>query len=207
VCNSGTSAWGIAGESSTGFAGYFLGKVHVTGALTKPAGGFKIDHPLDPANQYLIHSFVESPDMKNIYDGVVVLDEAGEAAVQLPDWFEALNRDFRYQLTCIGQSAPVYIAEEIANNRFTIAGGRPGMKVSWQVTGIRKDPYAQAHRIEVEEEKEPPLRGSYLYPELYGKPDSMSTKNAMERIKTQASESAPETSGAASGEAVSVEPR
>ena len=121
--------------------------------------------------------------MKNIHDGMAVFDSTGLAVVQLPDWFEALNREFRYQLTCIGQSAPVYIAEEIANNRFTIGGGRPGMKVSWQVTGTRKDPYAEQHRIQVEEPKEPELRGSYLHPELYGKPDSMSAKSAMTKIK------------------------
>jgi hypothetical protein len=50
-------------------------------------------------------------------------------------------KDFRYQLTCIGGSALVYISEEIKNNRFAIAGGKQGLKVSWQVTGIRKDPY------------------------------------------------------------------
>ena len=43
--------------------------------------------------------------MKNIYDGVVTLDVYGEAEVQLPAWFEALNTDFRYQLTAIGASA------------------------------------------------------------------------------------------------------
>jgi hypothetical protein len=145
-------------------AGYFRGSVTVTGNLTKGGGSFKIDHPLDPANRYLSHSFVESPDMKNVYDGVVTLDEGGEAVVVLPDWFEALNRDFRYQLTCIGGFAPVYIAEEIRGNRFRIAGGIPGMKVSWQVTGIRHDPWAEAHRIPVEEEKPEAERGRYRNP-------------------------------------------
>ncbi len=91
--------------------------------------------------------------MKNIYDGVAILDEKGEAAVALPDWFEALNQDFRYQLTCIGGHAPVYVASEVSGNQFRIAGGRPGLKVSWQVTGIRHDSYANSHRIPVEAEK------------------------------------------------------
>jgi hypothetical protein len=92
--------------------------------ITKGGGGFKIDHPLDPTNKHLWHSFVESPDMKNIYDGVTILDERGEAVVELPDWFEALNRDFRYQLTAICGAAPnLHIAEEVAGNRFRIAGG------------------------------------------------------------------------------------
>jgi hypothetical protein len=135
--------------------------------LTKGSGSFKIDHPLDPENKYLYHSLVESPDMKNIYDGVAVLDEYGEAWVELPEWFEGLNRDFRYQLTCIGGFAQVYIAEEIYLNRFKIGGGIPGMKVSWQVTGIRQDPYANTFRVPVEEAKPENERGRFLYPEVY----------------------------------------
>lgn len=132
-----------------------VGSLNVTGTISKGGGSFKIDHPLDPDNKYLSHSFVESPDMKNIYDGVTVLDNKGEAEVSLPDWFQALNRDFRYQLSCIGRSAPVYIAQEVHNNRFKIAGGRRGLRVSWQVTGIRRDSFANANRIRVEEEKLP----------------------------------------------------
>jgi hypothetical protein len=145
-----------------------IGSLDVTSSLTKPAGSFKIDHPLDPANKYLYHSFVESPDMKNIYDGVAALDDNGEAVVTLPDWFEALNRDFRYQLTTIGGFAPVFVAEEIQNNHFKISGGRGGIRVSWQVTGARQDAFAKAHRIQVEVEKAPKDRGRYLHPELFG---------------------------------------
>ena len=91
--------------------------------------------------------------MMNIYNGVATLSRHGEAVVKLPEWFDALNRDFRYQLTCIGGFAPVYIAGEVSGNEFKIGGGRPGMKVSWQVTGIRKDAFANEHRIPVEENK------------------------------------------------------
>lgn len=149
-------------------AAFFQGNVTVAGNLAKLGGSFKIDHPLDPANKFLSHSFVESPDMKNIYDGVTTLDTNGEAMVQMPEWFTALNRDFRYQLTCIGGFAPIYIAEEVAENHFKIGGGRPGMKVSWQVTGIRHDAWADAHRIPVEQEKPEQQRGYYLAPELFG---------------------------------------
>ncbi|MHC4458350.1 MAG: hypothetical protein ACYS0I_14935 [Planctomycetota bacterium] len=149
-------------------AGYFDGDVTVTGTLTKGGGSFKIDHPVDPENKYLSHSFVESPDMMNVYNGNVVLDKNGEACVQLPEYFEALNRDFRYQLTCIGGFAPVYIAEEISENQFKIAGGKRGMKISWQVTGIREDRYAKSNRIPVEEDKPIEAKGYYLHPELYG---------------------------------------
>lgn len=142
----------------------------VGGTLTKAAGSFRIDHPLDPDNKYLSHSFVESPDMMNVYNGNVILDYHGEAVVELPQWFEALNRDFRYQLTAIGLPAPnLYIAEKIAGNRFRIAGGAPAGEVSWQVTGIRRDAYAQAHRIPVEEAKAEEDRGRYLHPAELGK--------------------------------------
>jgi hypothetical protein len=153
-------------------AGLFSGNVQVVGNLSKSSGSFQIDHPLDPANKYLFHSFVESPDMMNVYNGTVVLDASGGATVVLPDWFEALNRDFRYQLTCIGGFAPVYIADEVHHNRFKIAGGRSGVKVSWQVTGIRHDAFAEANRIPVEKEKPSGERGRYLHPKLFHRPDS-----------------------------------
>ena len=158
-----------AASSSKGYAGYFEGRVHIAGNLSKTGGSFKIDHPLDPANKYLSHSFVESPDMLNIYNGNVVLDAHGAAVVELPAYFDALNMEFRYQLTAIGAPGPrLHIAEEIAGNRFTIAGGKAGMKVSWQVTGIRQDAWANAHRIPVEEDKPEDERGTYLSPVEHG---------------------------------------
>jgi hypothetical protein len=153
-----------------GLAGSFNGDVEVTGTLSKGGGAFKIDHPLDPANKYLYHSFVESPDMKNIYDGNVTTDAVGEAVVVLPDWFEALNRDFRYQLTVLGQFAQAIIAEKIKDNRFKIRTSLPNVEVSWQVTGIRQDAFAERHRIPVEQVKPEKERGSYLHPEAFGQP-------------------------------------
>jgi len=144
--------------------------VNVVGTLSKGGGSFKIDHPLDPANKYLYHSFVESPDMKNIYDGTITTDAAGLATVPLPDWFEALNRDFRYQLTVIGQFAQAIVASKVANNQFRIQTDKPNVEVSWQVTGIRQDAFANANRIPVEVEKAPADRGRYLYPEAIGQP-------------------------------------
>lgn len=141
------------------------GPLTVNGALSKSSGSFKIDHPLDPANKNLYHSFVESPDMMNVYNGNITLDAQGEATVLLPDWFEALNKDFRYQLTAIGRPSPnVYVADEIAGNRFRIAGGTPGAKISWQVTGIRKDKYADQHRTPIEEEKSAEEKAAYGKP-------------------------------------------
>jgi hypothetical protein len=166
-------SYAVWAQSSLGKAGYFSGNVSVVGSLSKSGGSFKIDHPLDPANKYLYHSFVESPDMMNIYNGNAQLDASGSAIVTLPDWFESLNADFRYQLTAIGAPAPnLHISRGIENRQFAIAGGPPFGEVSWMVTGIRIDPWANANRIPVEELKEPHHRGLYIHPEVYGLPAS-----------------------------------
>ena len=169
--STGTGILGHSPLGGAGFAGKFLGNVDVQGTINKSALTFKIDHPLDPAQKYLSHAGVEAAEMKNIYDGVVILDAEGEAVVELPAWFEVLNTEFRYQLTCIGAYAPVYIAQEVKGNRFKLAGGKPGMKVSWQITGKRRDPYALAHPLVVEEEKPEGERGYYRHPELYHEPE------------------------------------
>lgn len=183
----GTNGVAVAGTivNNTGFgwAGYFNGRVHVNGTLSKSAGSFRIDHPLDPANKYLSHSFVESPDMKNIYDGVVTLDADGSATVELPEWFDALNKDFRYQLTCIGEHAPVFIARKVEGNQFRIAGGYAGLEVSWQVTGTRNDAYARAHRIPTEELKAPDEVGRYLHPALHGQSTALQITHERKRSR------------------------
>jgi hypothetical protein len=142
------------------------GDLIVGGTLTKGSGAFKIDYPLDPANKTLSHSFVESPDMMNIYNGNVTTDPKGDAQVTLPIYFGLLNRDFRYQLTVIGQFAQAIVASEIKENIFTIKTDKPNVKVSWQVTGIRQDAYANANRIQVVEDKGQ-QRGTYIHPELF----------------------------------------
>ena len=157
--------YGLACGSRTNYAGYFSGDVHVTGNLTGGKAGMKIDHPLDPANQYLSHSFVGSSEMLNVYSGNVTLDAAGEAVVELPDWFEALNGDFRYQLTAVGAPAPnLYVARKVHGGRFGIAGGEPGMEVSWQITAVRRDPVASREPLTVESPKPATEVGRYVNP-------------------------------------------
>jgi hypothetical protein len=163
--------YGYAADATNNYAGFFMGDAVVNGTLYKSGGSFKIDHPLDPENKYLQHSFVESPDMMNIYNGNITLNEQGEAWVELPEWFGALNKDFRYQLTAIGAPGPnLYIAQKVIENKFMIAGGTKEMEVSWQVTGIRKDKWAEANRIQVEVDKRPEERGKYLHPEVFNLP-------------------------------------
>jgi hypothetical protein len=166
----GTNTYGIYGvalSGTTNWAGYFSGNVNVTGTLSKGGGSFKIDHPLDPTNKNLYHSFVESPDMMNIYNGNVITDASGYATVTMPDWFEALNKEFRYQLTVIGDFAQAIISHELQNNQFVIRTDKPNIKVSWQVTGIRHDKFAEKFRIPVEENKTGKDVGKYLHPEAY----------------------------------------
>lgn len=164
--------------ATRGLAADFYGDIWVHGVVNKSAVGFAIDHPLDPANRYLHHGCVEAPEWKTVYDGTVTLDGNGEALVELPAWFGALNRDFRYQLTCLGQHAPVFVARKIEDNRFRIGGGSPSLEVSWQVTGIRQDPWAQAHPLHPERDKPEAERGSFLHPSLYGEPEEKSVRLA-----------------------------
>src|SRR5262249_32731738 len=138
---------------------------------------FRIDHPLDPKNKYLYHAALESSEVLNFYTGNVRLDAKGEAIVELPDRFEAINRDFRYSLTSVG--APglgLYVAEEVSHNQFKIAGGQPFAKVSWQLTAIRSDAAMRSHPFKPEEDKPEPERGTYVSPEAYRQPDDKRVK-------------------------------
>jgi hypothetical protein len=164
---------GIAGNAIHGVggtnAGLFDGHVQINGGLDVQGeltvlGGkhFRIDHPCDPANKYLLHCSVEAPEMINVYSGNAETDETGTITVFLPDYFEALNRDFRYQLTVIGQFAQAIVAEEIMNNRFVIKTDKPNVKISWQVSGVRKDVCAEANPPVVEKEKSAAERALYL---------------------------------------------
>jgi len=173
--STGRSGDGIFAQVGTGsvsfpaYAGDFTGDINVTGAVFAGTKDFKIDHPLDPANKYLLHASIESSEMLDMYSGNTGLDNRGEATVVLPDWFETLNSDFRYQLTSVGAPSPnLYIGERIAGNRFKIAGGTPGATVSWQITAVRHDVYAKAYPLVVEQIKNPEERGHYIHPELYG---------------------------------------
>ncbi len=165
----GVGVYGEAWANTTdNWAGYFGGNVNVTGTVFSPVKASRIDHPLDPENKYLQFSDVQSPDMINVHSGNVVTDGSGDAVVNLPDYFSVVNTDFRYQLTVIGQFAQAIVASKIANNQFRIKSDAPNVEVSWQVTGLRNDKFAEANRIATEQVKLPHEVGKYLHPELYG---------------------------------------
>jgi hypothetical protein len=181
-----TGAAGVRGTAqyAAAFAGFFDGRVHVAGALTASTKNFLIDHPQDPANKTLTHSCVEAPEMLNVYRGNVVLDANGRGTIRLPGYFRALNRDYSYQLTPVGAQAPgLYVSREITARSFAIAGGIPGQKVCWQVTGARRDAYAQKHPLRVEQSKKPKDRGKYLNPEAFGRPPSAAMHPAPKAAK------------------------
>jgi hypothetical protein len=195
------AGYGIYGESTNllGLAGYFYGDVAISGTLSKAAGSFTIDHPLDPANKTLSHSFVESPDMLNIYNGTTLTDAHGNATITLPAYFQALNYEFRYQLTVIEQFAQAMVSSKIQENQFTIKTDKPHVEVSWMVTGVRQDAYANAHRIAVEDEKPAHERGAYLHPEVYGQPKDKGVHQAR-----RAGEARPMTAEAAQPQLVAL---
>jgi hypothetical protein len=71
------------------------------------------------------------------------------------------------------------VKQEIENHQFTIKTNKPLVKVSWQVTGIRHDAYANRYRIPVEEDKALSEQGYYLHPEVFGQPESKSISTAL----------------------------
>ncbi len=171
--NSGSNAWGVYGKSTSGWAGYFQGNVFISGTLSGGKSTLLIDDPRNPTGAYLRHVAVQAPEMINIYNGNVRTDQDGFAVVELPEYFEVINRDFRYQLTVIGQFAQAIVAEEIEGHRFVIRTNLGMVKVSWQVTGIRNDPWAEAHPVQVVQPKPAGEQGTYLAPQAYGQPESM----------------------------------
>jgi hypothetical protein len=178
--------YGVLGEGGGfpfPFAVYAVGNLGASGS--KP---FRIDHPDDPGNKYLLHYAAESPEVINFYSGKATLDAAGQVAIDLPLYFARINRDPRYTLTAMGAPMPMlHIAEEIDESALTagaasepgegvpvcsfrIAGGTPGGKVSWEVKALRNDRWVQRHGAPVEMDKPALEKGTYQHPDLYGQP-------------------------------------
>jgi hypothetical protein len=182
--SSSSSAYGVWGYApSTGFAVYASGRLGASGTKS-----FRIDHPLDPANYYLNHYCTEAPEPLNAYSGNATTDAQGYAVVQLPRYFEAINRDFRYQLTVVDSSDDFVLAKvvrEIQNNQFVIRTSKPFVKVSWRVEAVRNDPWVQHYGFQTEQEKEDEIKGKYLHPELYGQPQESAIHYRPEPVPPQ----------------------
>ncbi len=170
---------GVWGDQSdpNGYSIYANGDLGAAGTKA-----FAIDHPLDPENKYLKHYSIESNEVLNLYRGTLPFDANGEAIVIMPDYFDAVNVNFSYQLTPIGGYAPLFIKEKLKDGKFIIAGGTDGMEVSWTIYAERNDPYLQRHpnSKQVEVTKEVWNQGKYLQPDLYNQPDSKKIVNTLE---------------------------
>ncbi len=158
----GHSALRVIPADPTKVAGVFEGDVMVAsditigGTMSAAAKAFKIDHPLDPENKYLVHNSIESNERINIYSGNVTTNEEGYATVQLPEYMTALNTDFKYQLTIVDKSFAQAIIWEPMNsesNSFMIKTNSPNIGVSWQITGTRQDTWALENPMQVEVQK------------------------------------------------------
>lgn len=174
--DSSGSGIGVYGGSGGTYAGFFDGPLYGisldAGSASATVKAFRIDHPVDPAGKILMHSCVESNERLTVYAGTVTTDAVGEAIIELPPYFSALNRDLRYQLTVIGSFAQAMVKHEVKANRFSIATSEPGTKVCWQVSGVRQDAYAAAHPLVVEAAKTGKDKGKYLNPVEHGQPES-----------------------------------
>lgn len=190
--SNGAAAYGVWGLSSSGYAGVFSGTTQVIGNFYATSKFFRIDHPQDPEHKYLVHACVESDEQLSLYRGSAFLNSKGEAWVDLPGYFSALNGKPGYQLTCVGAYAQVYVSEE-AQNRFKIAGGKPNMRVCWMVYGTRRDPYAMAHPMVVEKAKEGDEYGKLLTPLEYGYPIEQGITYEKEQRSLDALRSTPNT--------------
>ncbi len=171
IGTAGKGYYGVFGEdrylgSVAGAYGVFSnGNFGATGTKT-----FLIDHPEAPEDKFLRHFSTESNEVLNVYRGNIEIDANGEAVIELPSYYDAINTNPSYHLTPIGGFAQLYVKEEIKDGKFVIAGGTPGLKVSWAVYSERNDAYLQTYpeQREVEVEKREGQKGKYLMPELHG---------------------------------------
>ena len=83
----GANAAGVYGESASGYAGYFEGKVKVTGDLSSPAAFTQVDHPTDPANRWYRQALMGSFEQVSVLSGNAVMGANGRAVVRVPGWF------------------------------------------------------------------------------------------------------------------------
>ncbi len=149
----GENGRGVYAWSNQGIAAHLDGDVRVSGTLTEDRRRSRIDHPADPDRRWLTHAGVDAPEARDVYDGNATTDADGRASVRVPAYVEALGRDFRYQLTVIGDFAHAVVSRELRDGRFEIRTDRPRVRVSWQVTALRDDAYTRDHPLRNETAK------------------------------------------------------
>jgi len=121
---------------------------------------FTMDHPDDPMNKILNQHAMGSDEAILFYRGTVILDAGGKAVVNLPNYFNKINRNPMIQLTGVGSPDVVYVADKIKDGHFVV-GGKPGMEVYWAVTAERTDIHARIAYVKtpVVQEKTGEMRG------------------------------------------------
>ncbi len=191
IGTAGRGYYGIVGEDM--YAGAVGGAYGVLSNGDLGATGVKtfiIDHPSDPENKNLRHFSAESNEVLNIYRGNAVFDANGEAIIELPDYYDAINKNPSYNLTPVGGYAQLYIKEEISEGKFVIGGGTAGLKVSWTIYAERNDAYLQQHpeKRAVEVDKREGQKGRYFMPELYDQPAEKAIFERSEKTKVEQSE-------------------
>lgn len=176
--NTGIVASG--GENGAGVQAYGPASSYAIDAIGRfRASGtksFSIDHPSDPANKYLNHYCTEGPAPYNVYKGRVTTRADGYAWIELPKYYESINKDPDYQLTVVDDSddfVQAKVTHEVENGRFQIRTSKPGVTVCWEVKATRNDPYVREYGAPVEVDKPKREQGTYQHPELYGMPPEM----------------------------------
>lgn len=145
--------------------------IYVLGTLYKGAGNFLIDHPLDPTNRNLIHSFVEGPKADLIYRGEVTLSN-GRASVSIDatnrmsvGTFEALTRHAEAQVWVQNDTSWEPVRGRVVGGTLEIECKDPASTdtISWLVVAERADPFIkhstmtdETGRLIVEVEKPTP---------------------------------------------------
>tara|TARA_B100001057_G_C22498159_1_gene812957 strand:- start:95 stop:757 length:663 start_codon:yes stop_codon:yes gene_type:complete len=121
--------------------------VHISGALSKNSGSFRIDHPLPSktSTHNLVHSFIEGPQADNIYRGKVNL-VGGTVAVNIDTvagmsdgTFVLLNREV--QCFTSNETGWTAVKGSVSGNVLTITAQDNSCTdtISWMVIGERKD--------------------------------------------------------------------
>lgn len=163
------TTYGVTGRARIGIGAYGVYSLGNTGASGTKS--FRIDHPSDPENKYLLHYSAESPSPQNFYVGNVVTDAKGYAWVTLPDYFGDINTSFKYQLTVVSGGrdfVQAMVSREIQANRFQVRTSAPNVKVSWEVKADRNDAFVRESAPKDVVEKDEAEKGTYQHPEFFG---------------------------------------